>query len=246
MKNILLFWLFIPNLMMAAETEATAPSPRSSSLLGSSTLWEKLVEAGWVMIPLLAVSMLVVALVLYYLMTLRRGHVVTDGFRSSAEAMIREGNFAGLLDVARASPQLLARVVEKAAQFKQDHVEADFSAIREVAEAEGNRQAAALNQMVVYLMDIGVLAPMLGLLGTVVGILRAFGTIASEEATAMRTLFLAGGVSQALVATAAGLIVGITAMFFYSYFRGCAQRLISELEASATALIAQMGLKLKK
>ena len=68
-------------------------------------------------------------------------------------------------------------------------------------------------------MDVGVLAPMLGLFGTVVGILSAFGHIA-QQASPMRTMLLAGGVSQALVSTASGLIVGITAMAFYAYFRG--------------------------
>jgi biopolymer transport protein ExbB len=149
------------------------------------------------------------------------------------------------LDAARANPQLLARVVEQTTAFLQQNPGADFASIREIAQAEGNRQASALNQQVVYLMDLGVLAPMLGLFGTVVGILRSFGKIASE-ASPMQTMFLAGGVSQALVATASGLIIGISAMFFYSYFRGRVQGLISELETSATSLVTSIGLNLKK
>jgi len=227
----------------AANVSAPTPSSQTSNLLSSVSLWEMLLKAGWVMIPLLLVSVIVVTLILYYLVTLRRGSVATDEFRRSLEALIREKNFPGLLETARANPQALARVMEKATQFRLDNPDADFAAVREVAEAEGNRQAASLNQMVVYLMDMGVIAPMLGLFGTVVGILRSFAMIASSEATAMRTLLLAGGVSQALVATAAGLIVGITAMFFYSFFRGRAQNLISELETSATTLVAQMGSK---
>jgi len=108
-----------------------------------------------------------------------------------------------------------------------------------VAETEGNRIAAALNQRVLYIMDVGVLAPLLGLMGTVIGILNSFGHIASE-ASPMRTMLLAGGVSQALVSTAAGLVVGITAMAFYAYFRGRVGHLISLLESEATLLTHEL------
>jgi biopolymer transport protein ExbB len=86
---------------------------------------------------------------------------------------------------------------------------------------------------------------MLGLLGTVVGILRSFGSIAME-ASPMRTMLLAGGVSQALVSTAAGLVVGIGAMAFYSYFRGRVQNLISLLESQSTVLLHELLLLRKK
>jgi biopolymer transport protein ExbB len=96
-----------------------------------------------------------------------------------------------------------------------------------------------MNQRVVYLMDLGVLAPMVGLMGTVVGILKSFGSIATE-ASSMRTMLLAGGVSQALVCTAVGLLVGITAMAFYSYFRGRVQYLISLMEGQCATLVAEL------
>ena len=116
---------------------------------------------------------------------------------------------------------------------------ADAESIRIVAETEGNRIAAALNQRVLYIMDVGVLSPMLGLFGTVVGILNSFGHIASE-ASPMRTMLLAGGVSQALVATASGLVVGITAMAFYAYFRGRVGHLVSVLESEGTLLTHEL------
>jgi biopolymer transport protein ExbB len=94
-------------------------------------------------------------------------------------------------------------------------------------------------------MDVGVLSPMLGLFGTVIGILNSFGHIASE-ASPMRTMLLAGGVSQALVSTAAGLIVGITAMAFYAFFRGRVGILISILEGEGTLLTQELILLSKR
>jgi biopolymer transport protein ExbB len=130
-------------------------------------------------------------------------------------------------------------VLDVALKFLYRHPEATPTNIQAVAEAEGGKLAAELNQRALYLMDVGVLAPMFGLFGTVVGILRSFGSIA-QEASPMRTMLLAGGVSQALVATAAGLVVGLTAMGFYAYFRGRVQQLISLLENHSTALLQEI------
>lgn len=226
-------------------SNAAPPGPSVMSIPSHLSLWEMLVAAGWVMIPLFAVSVAAVTLIIFYFATLRRGRVATEELKRNMEKMIADRNFGGVLEAARGSPEALARVMERSVEFLQTNPEADIAAVREVAQAEGNRQVASLNQQVVYLMDIGVLAPMLGLFGTVIGILRSFGSIASE-ATPMRTMVLAGGVSQALVATAAGLLVGITAMFFYSYFRGRVQGLVSDLETFATSLVTQIGVKLKK
>jgi biopolymer transport protein ExbB len=229
------------NVFLLAILSAAAPTTSPSSL----TVWELIKSGGWVMLPLLAASFAAMFLIILYFMTLKREKVITADFQNTIEDLILKKDFSKALEVSRSNPQLVARVVERTSAFIQKNPTADFNAIREVAQAEGNKQAAALNQQVVYLMDIGVLSPMLGLFGTVIGILRSFGSIASES-TPMRTMLLAGGVSQALVATAAGLVIGISCMFFYSYFRGRVQSLISELETSSTNLVASMGLNLKK
>ncbi len=218
-----------------------APPPMPTEL----TLWELLLAGGWVMLPLLAISVIAVTLIIYYFVALRTSRIVTPAFARTAAELISKSDWNGLAEAARSEPQALARIVETSLAFAAANPEVSGVAIREVAQAEGNRQSAALTQLVVYLMDVGVLAPMLGLFGTVVGILRSFGSIASE-ATPMRTMLLAGGVSQALVATTAGLIVGITSMIFYSWFRGRAQGLISDLEAAATPLVSTLIFRLGK
>jgi biopolymer transport protein ExbB len=77
---------------------------------------------------------------------------------------------------------------------------------------------------------------MLGLLGTVVGIIHSFGILASNT-NQPRPLLLAQGVSEALVATAAGLIIGILAMAFYSVFRGKVGSMVSELESATSHIV---------
>lgn len=211
------------------------------------TVWKLLTDAGWVMIPLMIVSFIAVVLILLCLFSLRSSRIASSDLKNTLEAKIKARDLTEVWETSRKSPTLLGRVMETTSNFVRNNPEADFAVVREVAQAEGSRQVAALNQQIVYLMDVGVLSPMLGLFGTVIGILRSFGSIAGDSAAvAMRATLLAGGVSQALVATAVGLLVGITSMFFYSYFRGKVQQLISELETSSTVLVAQMGIHLKK
>ena len=80
---------------------------------------------------------------------------------------------------------------------------------------------------------------MVGLLGTVLGMLRAFNAVALDIAKA-KPMILAAGVSQALVTTAAGLMVGIPAMIFYAWFRGRSARLIGLLETHTADLLTLM------
>jgi len=100
--------------------------------------------------------------------------------------------------------------------------------------------ASSLSQRIIFLADIATLSPMLGLLGTVVGIINSFGVLASNT-TQPRQMLLAGGVAQALVTTAAGLIIGIAAMAFYSLFRGRVSSMISDLEAATTHILNIIG-----
>ena len=86
---------------------------------------------------------------------------------------------------------------------------------------------------------------MLGLLGTVIGIIRSFGALGADLGTA-RYVLLSKGISEALVNTAAGLAIGIPAMIFYALFRGRVQRLISELEAAVTHILALLSLQSSK
>src|SRR5436190_1854321 len=99
--------------------------------------------------------------------------------------------------------------------------------------------------VVVYLADIGMIAPLLGLLGTVFGIIHSFGALGADIGSA-RYVALSRGISEALVNTAAGLAIGIPAMMFYAFFRGRAQKLISELEAASTHVLALLSLQYGK
>ena len=220
-------------------------SPPLVQLPRTKTLLDAMIQAGPVMIVLLALSIFFVMLVVVYLMTIRRGAVVSNHFMATADALLRKRDYLGLLAVSNRHGEAIARVVQKVLDFTTKNPNADFVQVREIAETEGTRVAASLNNRVTYLADIGMIAPMLGLLGTVIGIIRSFGALGADLGTA-RYVLLSKGISEALVNTCAGLAVGIPAMMFYAFFRGRAQRFISDLESAITHVLALLSLQYDK
>ncbi|MFV0338096.1 MAG: MotA/TolQ/ExbB proton channel family protein [Chthoniobacterales bacterium] len=204
------------------------------------TLWEILKSGGPVMIPLAVLSIIALALIIFYFLTLTRRSMVTGRYMQTAEALIRKGDLLGLLAYSSRHGQAAARIMTRTLDFVTTNPSASFEEAKEIAETEGTRQASALNQKITYLADIGTISPMLGLFGTVVGMIKSFSVVASDIAST-RPMLLAGGVSEALVTTAAGLLIGIPAMAAYAYFRGRVQTQIATLEAASTRLMALLS-----
>lgn len=239
MKN--LFALFAGTAPFLAQT----PGPLAPDLPHTKSIMDVIIKAGPVMIPLFILSVIFVMLVIVYILTIRRGAVVSSGFMATADALLRKRDYLGLLAVSNRHGEAIARVVQKVLDFTTKNPGADFQQVREIAETEGTRVASNLNNRVIYLADIGMIAPMLGLLGTVFGIIKSFGALGADLGTA-RYALLSSGVSQALVNTAAGLAVGIPAMICYAFFRGRVQRIISELESAVTHILALLSLQYNK
>ena len=212
----------------------------------AETLFELIRHGGWTMIPLGVMSVLAVMLTLYYLATLRRGAILTPHYMNTADVLLKKRDYLGLLAISSRHSEAVARVVQRTLDFATKNPGATFEVLRDVAETEGSRQAASLQHRVTYLADIGTLAPMVGLFGTVVGIVKSFGELGSGPNAANRDWGLAAGVSEALVATGGGLVIGILAFTFYAFFRNRVQRLISDLEVASAHVIGLMAINFKK
>ena len=208
----------------------------------TTSILEAMIGAGPMMLVMLVMSVVSVMMVIIYLLTIRRGAVVSNGYMATAEALLRKRDYLGLLAVSNRHSEAIARVVQKILDFTTKNPNADFQEVREIAEAEGTRVAASLNNKVTYLADIGMIAPMVGLLGTVIGIIKSFGALGADLGSA-RYALLSRGISEALINTSAGLAIGIPAMIFYAFFRGRATRLISELESAVAHMIGLLSLQ---
>lgn len=206
----------------------------------AANVWQLVMSGGPMMIPLIALSVVTLMLIVVFVFTLRKGAMVSGRYMQTADALIRKKDFLGLLAISNRHNEGVARIIRRTMDFLAKNPKATIAEVREIAQTEGLRQSASLTQQVSYLADIGAIAPMLGLLGTVIGIVQSFGVIAIDAA-ATRPTMLAHGIGEALIATAAGLLVGIPAMMAYAYFRGRVQAMVSELEAATTHLLAVLS-----
>jgi biopolymer transport protein ExbB len=185
-------------------------------------------------------------LIVLYTFTIRQGTVVSDSFMNSADSLIRKQDYLGLLAICNRRNECIARITAKTLDFATRNPTASFEEVKEVTEAEGNRQSSLMLARIAYLGDVGAVAPMLGLLGTTLGMITTFHEISSKEFGGSNQLGLAKGVSEALLCTASGLVIGIPALIFYSIFRGKVNRLISEMEAATTHLMALLAVQYKR
>lgn len=193
------------------------------------------------MIPLGALSVITGMMVVGFTLTIRRGTVASRQYIGTVEVLIRKKDYLGVLAVSNRHGEALARVVQKALDFATKNPGVPFESLKEVAEAEGSAQASSMQHRVAYLADIGVLAPMVGLFGTVIGIIHSFAAIGKGSASLSRDIMLASGVSEALVATAAGLVLAVVAASFYAIFRNRVQTLISELEGASSHILGLLA-----
>jgi biopolymer transport protein ExbB len=220
---------------------APALAQESTSAAAEVTMsWQDVLRNGGVIMYVLGfVSILAVAFIVYFFVVLRVSQIAPERLqRDLRETMIGDG-----LEKARKlcedRPCPLSAVALAAMDYMRDVGHVDPALLKDVMEGEGSRQSESVQGQTQYLMDIAVVAPMIGLLGTVFGMLRAFGSIAHDFAKA-KPVLLAEGVSQALVTTAFGLIVGIPAMMFYAYFRRQSSRMVSDLESASTDLLTAL------
>jgi biopolymer transport protein ExbB len=217
-----------------APAETATNTVENATAMGLSLL-ELLGKGGPVMWLLGGAAFFATVLVFILIFTVRRGAFVTTRYLGVAETLLRKRDLLGLLAVSNRHSEASAHVMRRVLDFESNHPDASNAEIREIAQAEGSRYATSMNQRVALLADIATLAPMLGLLGTVIGIIRSFGVL-SQNAPQSSSLVLAGGVAEALVTTGAGLMLGILAAAFYAIFRGRAQRIIVDFESSVAFL----------
>lgn len=228
--------------VLAQETPPAAEAPGITEL----DFMEIIEQGGIMMYPLAFLSVVAMVLILLYLMTIRRNTVVSDRFMNTAEAMIRKRDFLGLIGYCHRQNQCMARITQKSLEFMTKNSSSTFGEIREIAESEGSRQAGMLSSRITYLADIGSISPMVGLLGTVLGMIQAFLHISKGGFVGVKQMELATGVSEALVTTATGLAIGIPSLVFYSIFRGRVQKYVSELEAATTHLMAMLHAQVQR
>jgi biopolymer transport protein ExbB len=193
---------------------------------------EIILAGGWLMIPIMLCSTLALAIIIERFWSLRRSRVIPDG----VDAMVQEWAVDQELDVEHLTRlrqnSALGKVL--AAALANRHRSRDI--IKEAVEDTGRHVVHELERFLNTLGTIAGITPLLGLLGTVIGMIRVFSAIMLHGVGNANEL--AGGISEALITTAAGLTVAIPSYFFFRYFKGRVQEYVVSMEEKAITLIS--------
>ena len=197
---------------------------------GESQSIANLLEQGsTVLIVLIALSLFLVAIVFFLYFMLRKEVMLPSTFLAEADRLTAQSDFESLATLCQNNSSASAAVLGAAAEQLHSDADSTYDMIKDAAESEGSHQAGLIHHKLSYVTDISKIAPMIGLLGTVLGMMQAFSGLASDFG-AVKPVALADGIAKAMVTTAAGLIVGLAAMFCHSLLRQRASHLIDELE----------------
>jgi len=197
------------------------------------------VRKGGVIVVILAVlSVMMLATALERLVNLRRRRVVPAGLMEESLSLWTDGNFAELGVRCRASKSVLGEAIEVIVEHRENEVDQ----VQRLAEELAGRELKLQLRRAYPLAIVATTAPLLGLLGTVFGMIGAFDTVAQAGALGDPSL-LADDISKALVTTAAGLVVAIPSLALYHHFKSKTSYLGVLIEEEITALTCAWFMK---
>ena len=190
------------------------------------SMWELSLKGGIIMIPLLLLSILAVYILIERILAIRQAEKEDTTFMDRIKDYIHEGQIDSALNLCRKNNTPYARMVEKGISRLGRPMNDVLVAIENV----GNMEVAKLEKGFTVIATTAAGAPMLGFLGTVTGMVRAFFDMSSAGSAADITL-LSAGIYEALVTTVAGLVVGIIALFAYNYLVSRVDGVVNKMEA---------------
>lgn len=181
-----------------------------------ATLWDMLQQGGWAMIPLGILSFMMGVFVIQNFISLRQKTLLHTEMMPELLEMMLQKKVKNALIYCRKNPSMFTNTFGAGLERVLDGVE-DYSKVDESVREASVEQMTRLMKPIDYLSIIGATAPMLGLLGTVSGMIKAFQTMGSQGMG--KPELLAANIGEALITTATGLVIAIPAMFFFFYFK---------------------------
>ncbi|MBF0570299.1 MAG: MotA/TolQ/ExbB proton channel family protein [Candidatus Omnitrophica bacterium] len=232
-------WAFIFLLLLNCHPHLAYAQASDLSVSGAGqmpaemTLWQTLKAGGGVMIVIGFLSVVGVAIIIYDLMMLNVNKLAPRRLFDEVMRKIESRDLPAAKTMClNQNNTIISKIVLAGLERKNPM---DDSA-REAMENTARVELTNLWQNISYLSDIVAVAPLLGLLGTVLGMIQAFHAVPLQSAS-LKTTLLAAGISKAMVTTASGLIVAIPALIAYSYFRGQVQQITNMIEIYSTDII---------
>jgi biopolymer transport protein ExbB len=210
-----------------------ADGPVSAAAQASSTsqiqsIWDFVVKGGPMMIPIGICSLVALAVIIERLMSLRRRNVTPPDFLSGMRAVLDEGldDKTAALEYCRNDGSPVANIFAAGIKRLSEPIELLEKHIQEA----GQREVLKLRKFLRLLSVIASIAPLMGLLGTIFGMIKAFQTVAMSGEALGKAELLAKGIYEAMITTAAGLLVAIPALIGYHWISAKIENLVAEMD----------------
>lgn len=232
-------WLALIGTSWAQGPAGGAPGTGSKAPIEPKTAFQIIFSGGWVgitiMIFLIALSITAVYLIIDHYLTIRRRDVIPEGLSNHVRELLMAGKLAEADKACREEPSFLSFVLIQGIA----EIDGGWSAVEKALEDAIAEQSARLFRKIEYLSVLANIAPMVGLLGTVVGLVMAFKTVAETQGTAGASE-LAEGIYTALVTTIAGLLIAIPALGAFAVFRNRVDEFVAEAAYAALHAVAPL------
>lgn len=217
---------YVDTMATAAMTYNEAVKEQATEIAREMSIWELTMRGGWILIPLLILSIVCVYIFVERFMALRRAQKDDNTFMKRIRDYIHDGEIESARNLCAKTDTPYSRLIAKGIS----RIGRPMNDVLVAIENTGNIEIASLEKGLPWLATTAAGAPMIGFLGTVMGMVQAFFNLASAG-TSANIAVLADGIYAALVTTVAGLIVGIAALFAYNYLTARINKVMNALEA---------------
>jgi biopolymer transport protein ExbB len=208
-----------------------AQTPAASQAVSVQSVWDFVEKGGIIMLPLALCSLIAIAVGAERLIVLRRPRIVPAGIADRCDEAISAGRSADEFREAERSPagRLLAAGMEKLGHGTE--------VVERQLAAEGEHEVHVMRKRLRSLVVITALAPLLGLTGTIFGMIRAFQTVALSSEALGKAELLARGIYEAMITTAAGLLVAMPTLVLFHFLAGRVEQMAHELDRLAVGFV---------
>jgi biopolymer transport protein ExbB len=221
-----------PKFLMAALVGVFLLAASDTAFAAGTSLGQIIVGGGFIGYVIILLSVVSLALAIEHFVTIRRDKIVPPELIDEIEALFEEEEYQEALELCESEPNFLTNVLSAGLP----KINAGFDAMEKAMDEVAEEETIKLHQKVGWLSLIGNIAPMLGLFGTVWGMIQAFNEIVRLGA-AVTPKDLAGGISTALITTLFGLFVAMPSLFFFFLFRNKVIKASLEITAIADDLV---------
>jgi len=214
--------------MILAQIQNATDSLSTAAGTDSLSVFDLLTKGGFVIIPIVILSIAAIAIFIERVLTIRRAAQTPPSFTDNIRSLVSKGDIQGARMLCAQSDTPIAKMIEKGLS----RIGSPLKNIEVSIENVGKIEIYKLEKNLSLLATISGAAPMIGFLGTVTGMIQAFMAIAQEEGSISPKL-LSQGIYEAMITTAAGLLVGIIAYLGYNYLVARVQKVIHNMEYSS-------------